>query len=268
MAGKRGPRSNQKQSSQPSDSGNRELVVLTKADVGLRVSGDEVASALGADTSSLTKILEGEKAFIKPMFGDEEQLETELASAPMPEPGEPHLAQFYNVEADDDKLDDLAKKLLESPLVESAYVKPPAELAVIAEAEDVLDDTDLNEAINDMEPALEAPPASPNFTARQGYLNTAPVGVDARYAWRFPGGRGSNVRVIDLEWGWNFTHEDLRQNQGGVIAGRNSSNNDHGTAVIGVIGGDRNNFGVTGISPDAVVSAVSFTTINLSLIHI
>ena len=141
-------------------------------------------------------------------------------------------------------------------------MKPPAELAVIAEAEDVLDDTDLNEAINDMEPALEAPPASPNFTARQGYLNTAPVGVDARYAWRFPGGRGSNVRVIDLEWGWNFTHEDLRQNQGGVIAGRNSSNNDHGTAVIGVIGGDRNNFGVTGISPDAVVSAVSFTTIN------
>jgi hypothetical protein len=237
-------------------------VVLTKADVGLRVSGEQVASALGADTSSLTKILEGEGAIIKPMFGDEEQLETEAASALMPESGEPHLAQFYNVEADDNKLDDLAQKLLESPLVESAYVKPPAELAAVAEAEGVVDEADVSEAINDMEPAIEAPPASPNFTPRQGYLNTAPVGVDARYAWRFAGGRGRNVRVIDLEWGWNFTHEDLRQNQGGVIAGHNSSSNDHGTAVIGVIGGDRNSFGVTGISPDAVVSAVSFTTIN------
>ncbi len=260
MAGKRVPRSNQKQS--PSDSQKRELVVLTKADVGLRVSGDQVASALGADTSSLTKILKSVGAVIKPMFGDEEQLETEMASTFAPESGEPHLAHFYNVEADDSKLDDLAESLMQSPLVEAAYVKPPAELAVITEAEDLVSETDSSEAVNDMQPIGEAAPASPNFTSRQGYLNAAPVGVDARYAWRFPGGRGSNVRVIDLEWGWNFTHEDLRQNQGGVIAGNNSSSNDHGTAVIGVIGGDRNSVGVTGISPDAVISAVSFTNIN------
>jgi hypothetical protein len=261
MAGKRVPRSNQKQSS-PSDSQQRELVVLTKADVGLRASGDQVASAVGADTSSLTKILKSVDAVIKPMFGDEEQLEAEMASGSAPGSDQPHLAQFYNVEADDDKLDDLAEKLMQSPLVESAYVKPPAELAVIAEAENLLDETETSEAINDMEPILEAPPASPNFTARQGYLNAAPVGVDARYAWAFPGGRGNNVRVIDVEWGWNFTHEDLRQNQGGSIAGGNSSNNNHGTAVIGVIGGDRNNIGVAGISPDAVVSAVSLDSMS------
>jgi hypothetical protein len=235
---------------------------MTKTDVGLRVTGDQVASAVGADTSPLSKLLETEEAILTPMFGEEEQLEAEAASTMIPEPGEPHLAQFYNVEAEDAKLDKLAQKLLENPLVESAYVKPPAELAVIAEAPEVMEELEIGEeAINEMPPSPEAPAATPNFVSRQGYLNPAPVGVNARYAWRYLGGRGRNVRVIDLEWGWNFTHEDLRQNQGGVIAGNNSASNNHGTAVVGEIGGDRNAFGVTGISPDAVVSAVSFTTI-------
>jgi len=261
MAGKKRPRSSSKASNPTPEAQERELVVMTKADVGLRAYGEEVASAFGTDTSPLTKLLQAEGASITPMFGEEEQLELEeeTASFVVSEPGDPHLAQFYNVEADDSQLDDLVQKLQANPLVESAYIKPPAELAVIAESAEVVEQEE--EAINDMPPSAEAPAVTPNFVSRQGYLNPAPVGVDARYAWRFPGGSGRNVRVIDLEWGWNFTHEDLLQNQGGVIAGRNSSNNDHGTAVIGVIGGDRNNFGVTGISPDAVVSAVSFTTI-------
>ena len=114
--------------------------------------------------------------------------------------------------------------------------------------------------INNMQPSTQDTPAvTPNFTSRQIYLNAAPAGIDARYAWTKTGGRGEGVRIIDLEWGWNFNHEDLRQVQGGVVAGTNSTNNDHGTAVLGVYSGDRNNFGVTGICPAAVASAVSFS---------
>jgi hypothetical protein len=45
------------------------------------------------------------------------------------------------------------------------------------------------------------------------------------------------------------------------LAGNNSPSNNHGTAVLGEISGDVNNYGITGISPDARVSAVSFTTL-------
>ncbi|WP_430453479.1 hypothetical protein [Rhodopirellula europaea] len=65
--------------------------------------------------------------------------------------------------------------------------------------------------------------------------------------------------MIDLECGWRFNHEDLRLNQGWVIANSNSSSDDHGTAVIGEISGDTNSLGVTGISPNARLSAVTFS---------
>jgi hypothetical protein len=116
------------------------------------------------------------------------------------------------------------------------------------------------ERVNDMLAMVEeAPSTTPNFITRQGYLNPAPQGIDAFYAWTKNGGKGKDVNIIDLEWGWRFTHEDLTQNQGGVVSGLNSTNDNHRTAVIGEIGGDQNSIGITGICPDAVVSAVSFT---------
>jgi hypothetical protein len=106
----------------------------------------------------------------------------------------------------------------------------------------------------------EAPPATADFTPRQGYLDAAPEGIDAPYAWTFGGGRGAGIGIVDIEGAWRFSHEDLIQNQGGVIAGSQSSSlswRNHGTAVVGEFGGDRNSFGVTGICPDANVRAVS-----------
>jgi hypothetical protein len=105
-----------------------------------------------------------------------------------------------------------------------------------------------------------SPSPTPSFESRQGYLDAAPGGIEARFAWTKPGGRGDGVRIIDLEWGWNFSHEDLLVSSGGLLDGANASDTDHGTAVIGVIGGDNNGFGVTGISPSAQLSAISFVS--------
>jgi subtilisin family serine protease len=63
-----------------------------------------------------------------------------------------------------------------------------------------------------------------------------------------------------VEYAWRFTHEDLRLNKGGVIAGTPSAEVDyrnHGTAVIGILGADRNSIGVTGIAPDAMIRAAA-----------
>jgi hypothetical protein len=155
------------------------------------------------------------------------------------------LGRFHHVDAPDDALDAIAERLRALPFAEGAYVKPPTLLAVRA---------------------MPAPSdhvareATPDFTARQGYLDAAPAGIDARYAWALPGGRGAGVHVVDVEGGWDFEHEDLRVNKGGVIGGTPFPERhwrDHGTAVLGVIAGDANAFGVTGACPEAKTSAVS-----------
>jgi hypothetical protein len=115
--------------------------------------------------------------------------------------------------------------------------------------------------LTDLAPlAAEPPTTTPDFTSHQGYLDAAPGGVDARYAWGRPGGDGAGVRIVDVEGAWRFTHEDLGTNQGGVIGGSMSTDigwRNHGTAVAGEFSGDTNAFGVTGISPAANLRTVS-----------
>lgn len=158
---------------------------------------------------------------------------------------ETSLARFHRVDAPDEALDAIAARLCALPFAEGAYVKPATELAVRPMPPLSVRDGD--------EP-------TPDFTARQGYLDEAPAGVDARYAWQLPGGRGAGVHIVDIEGGWDFEHEDLKVNKGGVIGGRPYPERywrDHGTAVLGVIAGDANTFGVTGICSDAKASAIS-----------
>jgi hypothetical protein len=155
------------------------------------------------------------------------------------------LSVFYRVDAPAERLKELRDQLAASELVEAAYLKPAVELP----------------QINDMTAAPEEPPpATPDFTARQIYLNAAPSGVDARWAWTQSGGRGRDIRIIDVEGAWRFTHEDLTQNQGGVVGGTPINGVDwrnHGTAVLGEFSADINTVGVVGIASDAVVSGVS-----------
>lgn len=239
-------------------SANRaELVVVARPDAGLRATAAGIVSATGADTGSLTSILDRHGARLEPLFGlSEDRIRRQAAGAVGPVDAEatPDLGVFYHVAAPDDQLEELAAELRASELVDAAYVKPPAEPATLVVDEVVV------EGINDMAPdAGDAPPVTPDFTARQGYLDAAPGGIDARYAWGVAGGGGTGVRVIDCEWGWRFTHEDLVGNQGGVVAGTSHTDTNHGTAVIGEISGDRNTVGITGIAPDAWIAASSFT---------
>ena len=58
------------------------------------------------------------------------------------------------------------------------------------------------------------PPVSPADdprNANQGYLDAAPNGIDARYAWSLgiPGVDGAGIGFVDMEQGWNLNHEDL-----------------------------------------------------------
>jgi hypothetical protein len=232
----------------------RELIVIAKDEANLQLMSSSLISATGFDTTELNKLLQQHGASITPLFRENKQI-VKANEFSIRVPG-PDAHRFYHVEAADDRLDILAAELLKHESIEAAYVKPAGELPSLPLVEDRF-------GLNTMQPGvMEVPLVTPDFANRQVYLDAAPSGIDARYAWTLPGGGGAGVRVIDCEWGWRFTHEDLLKNQGGVIAGdavNNLSAENHGTAVLGEISGDRNGLGIIGIAPDALVFASAFS---------
>ncbi len=228
-----------------------ELIVVAVPGAALRAAVTEVTSASGASTRSLNSLLKAAGAVMSPIFGSEPRVAASRAAVAAAEAASlPELSSFYSVAVEPAKMKKLAADLLNDPTVQAAYVKPPASPPIW------LDD----EAKTAVVPPDGEQVPTAHFIARQLYLEVAPGGIDARYAWTRAGGKGQGVRIVDVEGAWRFTHEDLLQNQGGVIGGTPSADigwRNHGTAVVGVFGGDENAFGVTGIAPLANTRAVS-----------
>jgi hypothetical protein len=230
----------------------RVLIVVAKRELGLRATAEGVVTVTGVDISSLTDLLDTEGLTLEPLFGiSEDRLEAQIASVAAKTGEEvPDLSVYYRLALPEGQAEEqaeaLAERVRQQEAIDGAYFQPPASLPVEAVVGEVAP-----------EPSL---PVTPNFTNQQGYLDPAPGGIDAEYAWTLSGGRGAGVRIIDIEGAWRFSHEDLSQNQGGLIGGVHRPDVDwrnHGTAVIGEIGGDVNSIGITGICPDANVRAVS-----------
>jgi hypothetical protein len=234
-------KSRSKKPAKPHFYGRSELIVVLKS----REDFDDSQGRLfsNARTKTLIHILREAKAEILPLFGDANVADSESTPVPLKD----EMDRYFCVLAQDDSnFERLAKKLDLHPLVEAAYVKPPAEPATLR---------DVGSPDGSVTPV-----ANGNYVARQGYLNAAPEGVDARYGWRFGGGKGKRIKIIDVEGDWRFSHRDLRERQGGLVAGRRVGDQgwrNHGTAVLGVFGADDNNTGVVGICPDAYARTAS-----------
>lgn len=104
---------------------------------------------------------------------------------------------------------------------------------------------------------LDLSPPTPDLTGGQGYKGPAPGGVGALDPAAVPGGDGAGMSVVDVEYSWVLNHEDLELPAAANIDSATLSNpfpaeqGNHGTAVLGEIGGKRNGYGVTGITPGA-----------------
>ncbi len=139
------------------------------------------------------------------------------------------IPSFYNA----DQVQQLIDSLNAFDTIEIAYAEPkPA----IAEATPNFQDYDANNS------------------AYQGYLDAPNTddsefdGINAKYAWNFSGGHGEGINVMDVEGGWNIDHEDFPTVYEYIGSEYSSSWVAHGTAVVGVIAGADNGFGVTGIA--------------------
>ena len=129
--------------------------------------------------------------------------------------------------------EELAKELRSWPIVEKAYYDPPGE------------DPEVN-------------PDDPR-AVNQGYLDPAPDGIDAEFAWEFTGGDGEGINVIDMEQGWTLNHQDLDAHGATLLHGTVlDDSRPHGTAVLGEICAVDNKLGCVGICPNvASVNVVS-----------
>ena len=214
-----------------------ELVIATLPE--LSFAGELLRNALGRAIAEQIGKIAGEGYRAVPLFGASY---ARLLASLGPDFAElaHRLASLLIVRGPYLRLQEIAEALLGAGLTESAFVKPPAFSPVNTPG---------------TPPRADEPPEpTVNFTTLQGYLDPSPDGVDARFAWTLRGGGGLGVNVVDVESEWRFSHEDLTQNLGGVIAGAPPGDlraRNHGTAVIGIFGGDRNAMGVTGIAPEA-----------------
>ncbi len=129
----------------------------------------------------------------------------------------------------------LARELRSWPVVKTAYYDPPGDDPVVNPADD---------------------PRSGN----QGYLDPAPDGIDAEFAWGFTGGDGAGIAVIDMERGWTLDHEDITAHGAALLHGvLLNSSRPHGTSVLGEICAVDNTLGCVGICPNvASVNVVSY----------
>jgi hypothetical protein len=101
-------------------------------------------------------------------------------------------------------------------------------------------------------PGGDIPPATPDLAAEQRYLGAPPDGLGFEDAWTWTGGRGDAVAIVDIEYAWRATHEDLGHVAGALTLGWYSGAFEyHGTGVLGEMFGGDNGYGIVGMASEA-----------------
>ncbi|KAK4652365.1 hypothetical protein QC762_610500 [Podospora pseudocomata] len=166
----------------------------------------------------------------------------------------PSFEEWFQID-----IDDLGLSAVSTASSKSGKEAPPALSKLTLELIHQLNKLDTVASVHALQQG--PPPAvNPNDDPRsgnQGYLNAAPQGINARYAWTITGGDGARVGIVDMEQGWNLNHEDLRAANITLISGRNRDYPDHGTAVLGQMLMADNQIGGVGIVPAAKGRVIS-----------
>ncbi len=219
------------------------VVVKFKASAAVEPAGKGFARSAQPDTR-LNALMSAAVSAQRPLIDEPKasiQQRKSQAVTPLPQ-GEGDLENYYVLKLKPGKsADSVAAELKKLDSVETAYAKvlpPPA-------------------------------PFAPNFTSQQTHLKLAPTGHSVythvgTTSQVYPASTGSLVKIADIEYGWNAQHEDLSRLRKTGAYWKNGTPIDpfadgtHGSGVAGIIAGDRNSGGITGIAPDA-----DFHTVNI-----
>ncbi|MGH7335964.1 MAG: S8 family serine peptidase [Myxococcota bacterium] len=111
-------------------------------------------------------------------------------------------------------------------------------------------------------------PATPDYQDQQGYRLGAPLGVGASEVTAVAGADGAGVAIVDIEYNWVLDHEDLELDASANIDSAAlydpypQDQGNHGTAVLEILGGRSNAYGVTGLVPEATLLVAPAMTIS------
>jgi serine protease len=222
---------------QASERAEDRLIVKFVDDALVRLRDASLVSEGGFDLTELDLLLtRHQRPAIARLFADELAVDARLALAstrsgrPLPD-----LNAYFELLVAPQCRDDLLDALKRLRVVETVYrpaVSPP--------------------------PPHDMPPQTPDGEPLLLYLDPAPTGIDAEWAWTRPGGRGEGVRIADIEYSWRVTHEDLDTTVGTYACFTpGTADIEHGTAVLGELVAGRNGYGVTGIANAASVILVT-----------
>jgi serine protease len=248
----------------PSKVSDASLVVKFHEGTGVRRQGaalSRVASLASAgieatqverDLGSIRSLLSSHAVTLKPLFSLPESRLAALKAKGEQRAGRKlaELALYFTApmpKSSRAELVALVEQLNAHASVEIAYVQAKPELASAPEAAE--------------SQAFDA--NTPNFTPLQSYVANDANGMGVAVARALPGGRGQNTRVIDVEQYWVIDHEDLPPPFFYAPASF-QGNADHGTAVAGVIVGQENSFGVTGLAPLSGIGYASWLDVGVA----
>ncbi len=230
---------------QASERANDRLIVKFVDEARVRLRGAALVSEEGFDLTEVDRVLaQHQRPAIVHLFGRDEAAIDARISLASARSGRslPDLNGYFELLVAPECLDDLLDALNRLRWVETVYrpaVSPPL-------------------------PHDIAPP-TPDGESLVLHLDPAPVGIDAEWAWTRPGGDGLGVKIVDIEWSWRVTHEDLDSAVGTVACFTpGTADIEHGTAVLGELVAGRNGYGVTGISYAASVSLVTNYPVGMS----
>jgi hypothetical protein len=145
------------------------------------------------------------------------------------------------------------------------HLRPGTDIVALLNALNALDMVEV--AAPEAKPV--SAPSTSSFVSKQGYRTAAATGgIDADYAQTIAGGKGENAGIVDVEYSWNRSHEDLSKARltGAALPNGTAcdpwASTDHGTAVLGELSGDANGFGVTGLAPSASLHTVNVSSLD------
>jgi len=161
----------------------------------------------------------------------------------------PNFLTFFMIQVSTaDEAELVARILSEWGSVEIAYVEPPP-------------------APDPAQPVGNNPELINQLFLEKAPDNISPIGgVDARFAWDFPGGEGEQQQFIDIERGWVLNHPELVDGDNVALVQHTVGINvvahqAHGTAVLGILVAQDNNLGGVGIARSAQGQVISYMNI-------
>lgn len=219
----------------PQSQSQDRITVKFRDELRVRLVGGKLVSLEGADLRRVNGILVGSE-LMRTFTRGVEELDAERARAARNVPAhEAPLADLNNyftiATSGIAATERIVSALLEEPLVETAYANF---IAV---------------------PTNDLPPPTPLLEANQGYLGAAPSGYEYRTVETIVGARGEGLYLAQLEGKHTLDHEDHSTVSAATILGTPPTSawdswQQHGTACLGIMGAQRNAYGVRGMASD------------------